>query len=231
LRNEVLAVLRPEDLDWLRPQLQPVTLVAGQVLYEVNAPIEHVYFLEEGIVSLTADSGSKGLVEVGLSGREDLVGVQALLSADAIHVHRSVVQIPGRALRMRTAAFRDAADNLSALRDRCLRSIQVNLAEVSQTACCNARHGLPARLARWLLMVRDRVDSDELMLTQEFLSYMLGVRRAGVSVVASSLQGMGLIRQGRGRVVVLDRGGLKNQACICYQVIQEARQRIIGSAR
>jgi CRP-like cAMP-binding protein len=229
LRNELLVALAPEDLERLRPHLRHATLVLNQVLYEPGAPVEEVYFVQDGIVSLTADTQDNGMVEVGMTGREGVVGAQVLLDSDAFSAHRTVVQVPGHAVRMRAAVFRDAVEHAPALRDRCLRHLQTAMIQTSQGAACNARHELPERLARWLSMMRDRLDTDELPLTQELLAEMLGVRRPGVSVVASALQTTGVIRQGRGRITVLDREGLRAEACACYGFIEGSRRRITGA--
>ncbi len=226
-RNELLRAIPPDELQLLRPHLMPVTLVLSQVLHEAEAPVEDIFFLETGLASLTAETHDRGLVEVGMTGREGFVGVTVLLSPEPISTHRAFIQIPGRAHRIRTEVFRELAETLPTLRDRCLRYIQVMLVQNSQIAACNARHDLPGRLARWLLMGRDRIDGDDLPMTQEFLSYMLGVRRAGISVVANALQAQGLIRQSRGRITILDRAGLENKACTCYRVIERHSARIM----
>jgi len=227
-RNELLRALPADDLDRLRPHLRPVTLVLSQILHEAEAPIDEVYFIEAGLASLTADTSDNGLVEVGMTGREGLVGVAVLLSPEPASIHRAFIQMPGRAFRVRATVFRELVEASPALRDRCLRYVQVLLVQNSQVAACNARHGLPERLARWMLMSWDRADSEELPMTQEFLSYMLGVRRAGVSTVANALQSQGLIRQARGRITLLDRAGLEARACTCYRLIERSRARIMG---
>lgn len=229
LSNELLCSLPPDELNRLRPYLSPVTLVLSQILHEVEAPVDEVYFLETGLISLTADTNDKGQVEVGMTGREGFVGLSVLLNPEPVSVHRALVQVPGRAHRLRAATFREVLEVSPALRDRCLRYVQVMLVQNSQVAACNARHSLPERLARWLLMSRDRIDGDELPMTQEFLSYMLGVRRAGISVVANALQSQGLIRQSRGRITLLDRAGLEKRACSCYGIIERSRARIMGA--
>lgn len=227
-RNELLRALPADELQALRPHLLPVTLVTSQVLHEAEAPIDEVFFLESGLAFLTADTRDHGLVEVGTTGRDGFVGLPALLSPEPVSVHRAFVQIPGRAHRLRAATLREMTETLPTLRDRCLRYVQVMLMQNSQIAACNARHELPGRLARWLLMSRDRIEGDDLPMTQEFLSTMLGVRRAGISVVANSLQGLGLIRQSRGRVTILDRAGLEEKACTCYRMVERNRARIMG---
>ena len=226
-RNKLLADLPAHDLEALRPHLRPVHLALNQVLHEVGVPIDHVYFVENGLVSLTADTGDNGLVEVGMTGRDGLVGTPVLLNAQALAVHRTVVQIPGNGWSVRSATLRDLVSRMPGLRDRCLRSLHFAMIQVSQSAACNARHELPERLARWLLMARDQVDSDVVPMTQEFLSFMLGVRRAGVSAVTNVLQDQGLIRQARGHVILLDRAGLEAEACSCYGLIAAARKQVM----
>ncbi len=230
LRNELLRALPAADLERIRPHLMPVTLVLSQVLHEFDAPTDETFFVESGLVSLTADTNDNGQVEVGMTGREGFVGLAALLSPTPISIHRAFVQVPGRANRIQNTVFRRLVDQSPALRDRCLRYVNVMLVQNSQIAACNARHGLPERLARWLLMSRDRIDFDDLPMTQEFLSYMLGVRRAGVSVVANALQAQGLIRQSRGRITLLDRAGLEAKACSCYGLLERSRARIMGKS-
>ena len=231
LRNELLAALPPEDVEHLRPHLRRAILVRNQVLYEQGGPTDEVYFIQEGVVSLTADTGDNGSVEVGMTGRDGLAGASALLDPDAVSSYRATVQVPGHAVRMQTAAFREAVERLPALRDRCLRYLQVTLIHASQGMACNTRHELPERLARWLLLAHDRLDSDDLPLKQEFLSQMLGVRRAGVSVVATALQSQGLIRQTRGCITVLDRAGLEEAACNCYRFIKDSSDRIMSRGK
>ena len=228
IRNELLSALPPEELERLRPHLQRVTWVIEQELHEAGAPMEYVYFPDSGLVSMIADTGDSGFVEVGMTGREGMVGVAALLNPEAIAVHRALVQIGGGALRIRSDALRGVIEQVPALRGRCLRYLQFLMVQTAQAAACNARHELSERLARWLLMVRDRADGDDVPMTQEFLSYMLGVRRAGVSVIASALQSQGLIQQPRGRMAILDRAGLEKEACSCYRLIEGSRRQIMG---
>lgn len=227
-RNEILGSLPAEVLEELCPHLMPATIVMSQVLHEVGASIDDVYFVNEGIVSLTANTRDNGQVEVGMTGREGLVGVSVLLNPKAIAYHRAFVQVPGSAFRMRSTVMRDMADRHPALRDACLRYQHQLMVTVSQAAACNARHELPERLARWLLTTHDRIDGDELPMTQEFMAFMLGVRRAGVSEAAQTLQDRRLIRQARGHIVVLDRAALEAEACTCYQQIEDCRKQIMG---
>jgi len=226
-RNAILAASSPEDIDAMRPHLHRVTLTSNQVLYEMDSPITDVFFVEEGVVSLAAAALNNGQVEVGLTGREGLVGAPVILNRQPYSVNRAFIQVPGAAYRMSAAVLRTVTDRSADLRDQCLRYIDFLLVQTAQVAACNARHNLPERLARWLLMVRDRIDSASLPMTQEFLSVMLGVRRSGVSVAASTLQAGGLIRVQRGHVLILDHDGLAAASCDCYRAIQSSRYRIL----
>jgi CRP-like cAMP-binding protein len=228
-RNEILAALSIKDAKAIRPHLDLVTLTSNQVLYEHDSSINDVFFVEEGVVSLAATAAlDNGRVEVGLTGREGLVGAPVMLNRKPYSVHRAFIQGPGAAYHMSSAALRTATERSVDLRDRCLRYIDFLLVQTAQVAACNAKHNLTERLARWLLMVRDRMDSDSLPMTQEFLSVMLGVRRSGVSVAANTLQAGGLIRLQRGHVLILDHEGLAAASCDCYRIIQSSRDRILG---
>ncbi len=231
IRNQLLAGLPPDELERLRPLLTRVTLVSEQVMHERGALIEEVFFMEYGLGSLTADTRDSGQVEVGLTGWEGMVGSSVLLNSQATAVHRAFIQIPGAAFRMRSADLRQQIEVCTAFRERCLRYVQMLMVQTSQSAACNARHELPERLARWLLLCHDRVEGDSLPLTQEFLSLMLGVRRAGVSVALSTLQAAGLVSQARGRIVVRDRAGLEGAACECYRVIRDSQELIFGGSK
>jgi CRP-like cAMP-binding protein len=230
-RNEILTALPPADLEPLRPQLSRVTLVSGQLLHERGSIIDDVFFMEEGVASLTADTMDNGAVEVGLIGWEGLVGVSVLLDPKAVAINRAFIQVPGAGFRMRAAVLREAVERSPSVRDCCLRYVHFTMMQTAQWAACNARHALVERLARWLLLTHDRVDGDYLPLTQEFLSLMLGVRRAGVSVAANTLQAAGLIEQARGRIKILDRAGLEAAACDCYGIIRRGREQILGSSK
>jgi CRP-like cAMP-binding protein len=169
-RNGILAALPITDIESLRPHLDHMTLVSGQVLHKSSRLITDVFFVDEGIVSLAVNTYDNGRTEVGLTGREGLVGASAVLNSEPYSGYRSFTQVPGGAYRMSTAAFRSAIDRSATLRDHCLRYVETLMVQSSQVAACNARHNLPERLARWLLMVRERIDSDNLPMTQELLS-------------------------------------------------------------
>ena len=227
-RNGLLAGLPHDEIDVLAPQLRPVSLVPQQVLHERGNPVEDVYFIETGVVSLTANTGDVVLVGVGMTGREGLVGTSAVLTEQALPIHCGLVQQPGTAHRISAAVLRAATESLPQFHRRCFCHVQVTMMQTAQTAACNARHELPQRLARWLLMSHDRAESDELPMTQEYLSYMLGVRRAGVSSVTNTLQGDGIIRQSRGKLTILDRARMEAQACSCYRLVEDSRLHLLS---
>lgn len=199
--------------------LEPVELRFGQVLHTPGRAPSHVYFPDGSLVSLIAAAGGSQL-EVGLVGKEGMVGVALALGQAASPV-RALVQGAGSAMRMSARRFSRELGRDRELKRAIDRCIHVALATAMQIAACNNRHLLPARLARWLLMVRDRVGRDEFRMTQEFLAVMLGVRRAGVSVAAAALQRRRLIRYTRGTVTIVDARGLRAAACGCYAVIRK----------
>ena len=195
--------------------------VNGQGPHEAGERIEHVFFVEQGFASMVAyaDDGGNG-VEVGLIGREGMVGYPFLLDPEAASYNRAMVQMPGSALRMSASTLRDNLDALLVLRRLLFQALEVSMAQVAQTAACNSWHSLSQRLARWLLLAHDRVDGDELALTQEFLGIMLAVRRAGVTNAIGSLQAAAVIDQRRGRITICDRPDLEAAACSCYGRVQ-----------
>ena len=220
-RNRLLASLPPEDLDRLRPRLEMVKLVPRKTLHAPNALITAAYFPETGFVSRLAPMDDGDCAEVGLIGPEGMTGLAVLLGGD-YDGFELLVQGPGTALRLDAAAFREALDNIPSLRAVLLRYALAHFEQVARTAACNGRHLLDQRLARWLLMTHDRSEGDEFPMTHEFMSMMLGVRRAGVSLTAGTLQKAGLIRYERGRIEITDRPGLEAATCECYGIARRA---------
>ena len=219
--NHLLASLPRQSYRNLLPHLDPVTLVFGDVLYETGARIREVYFPGKSVVSLlTVVDGHKAL-EVGLVGREGMVGLPLALGMETSPV-RALVQGGGRAMQMSAAHFRTAFDGSPPLQRRLGRYTHELMAQITLTAACNRFHRVEARLARWLLMTRDRVGSGEFRLTHEFLSHMLGVRRVGVTQAASALHRRGLIEYGRGNIRILNHAGLEAAACTCYRRVRRA---------
>ncbi len=216
-RNELLSALPLAELERLRPLLTRVRWVSGQSLHEAGERIDQVFFVEEGFVSMVTEAdGDDTGTEVGLIGREGMVGLPVLLGPRPVSFDQAVVQMPGAAQRMTAGALREGMDALPVLRQLLLRALEAFMAQVSQTAACNSQHSLVQRLARWLLMAHDRIDGDELSLTQDVLSDMLAVRRSGVTVALQSLRIAGVISQRRSRILICDRPGLEAAACGCH---------------
>jgi CRP-like cAMP-binding protein len=195
-----------------------VKLTFGQVLYEPGRTIRHVYFPLDCLVSLLTAVDRKRTLEVGLVGNEGMAGMPFILGAGVSGV-RALVQGAGGALRMASAPFRREFDRTPALQQALYRYTYALMAQISQTAACNRFHDAEQRLARWLLMTRDRVGTDEFALTQQFLAHMLGLRRAGVTDAASVLKKRGLIHYNRGKLRILDAPRLARASCSCYQIV------------
>lgn len=220
LENSLLAALSRSDRGRLIAGLEPVTLKFGDVLYEPGEKIRHVYFPRNALVSLLVLADGHLALEVGLIGREGMVGVPLVLGAGVSSV-RALVQGGGTALRMTSARFRRELDHGGSLRRELNRYIHALMAQISQSAACNRFHVVERRLARWLLMTHDRIKSDRFRMTQEFLAHMLGVRRVGVTRAAQTLQKRKLVRYSRGVITVLNRAGLESAACRCYDVVRD----------
>jgi CRP-like cAMP-binding protein len=217
--NRLLAALEPSDLALLLPHFRVRALEQGAVLQEPDAPVEHAYFPLNGVVSLVWVMHSGATTETLCVGREGAVGVFAV-PGPWRSCTRAVVQLPGTALAIPTAQF-TAVSRRERIRELVLRYKEGLLAQAQQTAACNALHSLDARLARWLLQICDRVDGGVLLVTQETLSQMLGVRRTSVTLVAHNLQEKGFIRYRRGRIEIRNRAHLEAEACECYRTIRD----------
>jgi CRP-like cAMP-binding protein len=218
--NSLLAALPRKAYRALLPGLAPVTLVFGDVLYEPGAQIPDVYFPDKSIVSLLTIVDGHAALEVGLVGREGMVGIPLALGV-AVSPVRALVQGAGGALQMSAGRFRKAFGDSPALQGALHRYAHALMAQITQTAACNRFHRVDARLARWLLMTRDRACSGEFHLTHEFLAHMLGVRRVGVTEAASALQKRGLIDYSRGNIRILDHAGLEAASCSCYRLASD----------
>jgi CRP-like cAMP-binding protein len=222
--NRVLAGISSKDYGGL-DQLEPVQLRFGQILYEAGGRIGHVYFPIDSLISLLTAVDKRRTLEVGMVGNEGMTGMPFILGMGVSGV-RALVQGGGHALRMPAAPFRIEFDRNEPLRQALFRYTYALMAQISQTAACNRFHEAEARLARWLLMTRERVGSDEFRLTHEFLAHMLGLRREGVTEAATALKRRGLIDYRRGKIQILDAKVLKASACSCYQVIRTVYERI-----
>ena len=217
--NRILASLPAEEYARLAQRLEPVSLALSQVLFRPGDDIRYVHFPTTSIVSLLTELEDGGGMEVGLVGRDGIVGVSVILGGRETKV--ATVQAAGEALRMEAGAVREEFERGGELQSLLLRYTHALMAQISQSAVCNVRHGIDGRLARWLLMYHDRLDRDEFELTHEFMSAMLGVRRAGVSAAAGSLQKRSLIEYGRGHIRIADREALEEFACECYPIVKE----------
>ena len=227
VRNLLLAALPPGDLVRLRPRLQRVELPFDHNFFPTGGAVDSLLFLESGMASMLATLEGGEQVEVGVIGREGAVGLP-LVFGDTRSLVEAKVQQEGFALRIEAAALPAAMEESAALRGLLLRYALAFYAQVTMTAACNARHPIEQRIARWLLIARDRADADEFPMTHEFLSLMLGVRRPGVSLAASVLQKAGLIRYVRGRMAVTDRPGLEAASCECYHTVRREFVRLLG---
>ena len=218
--NSLLAALPRADYQLLLSRLEPITLTFGEVLYHHGEPIQHVYFPTDSLVSLLALAEGHQALEVGLVGREGMLGIPLALGVCNSPM-RALVQGSGAALRMTTAHFRKEFRHNAPLQREVLRYTYELMVQMTQTAACNRFHRVEARLARWLLMTRDRVQSNQFHLTQDLLGNMLGVRRVGVTKAASALRLRHLINYNRGEISILDGPGLEATACQCYQIVKD----------
>jgi CRP-like cAMP-binding protein len=225
--NRLLAAMSAADKAWLRPHLEYRELAIRHSFEEPNRPIKYVYFIESGFASLVAASAPAREVEVGLIGREGVTGLPVLLGGDR-SPHACYVQLAGSGHRIGARILTDGMEARPGLRKILLKFAQTFMTQTAQTALANGRARIEARLARWILMGHDRIDGDYLALTHEFLSIMLGVRRAGVTVAIRSLEKRGLIRGNRARIVIVDRAGLEQVAGRTYGVPEAEYRRLIG---
>lgn len=226
-KNLFLASLPPRDLALLRPTLQLIELSQGDMLSEAGQRVSDVVFIESGMVSLVATMRNGSSIEVATLGRESIVGVLSAIG-DHRSSARAIVQITGFAWKIRASDFRAAVDKSPTLRNLVLLSSELTTAQLQQIAACNALHSVEARLCRWILQVRDRIDGDVIALTQDFLAQMLAVRRPTVTLIAQKLQTAGLIRYRRGRIVITDREGLERLACECAGEIRSKTRQVLA---
>jgi len=225
--NRLLGLLPGRDYKRLRPHLKHVSLAYRQSLYRAHKPVEYVYFIESGVGSLVNTMANGDASEVGTIGNEGVVGLPLLLGDD--RAPTSVyIQVPGAGLRMEAARFNRELEKSASMRAVMHLYVHAFFNQVAQSAACNQFHSLEQRCCRWLLMTHDRMQSDEFLLTQEFLAMMLGVQRTGVSFAAGVLQRAGLIVYTRGKVTMLDRAGLLHRACECYEISKREFDRLLG---
>ncbi len=227
--NRLLAVLPGEVYDKLTPYLEEVWLERGTILHHPGEPIENLYFPLDCLLSITITMKDGSTAEAGMVGNREVCGINAIMGARETTQTEYIVQIAGSAIKVPARPLLEEFDRSKKLRDVLLSSTQALIAQISQTTACNSLHVLEQRLARWLLEAQDRIDSDDLKLTQEFISHMLGVRRAGVTQAAQKLQDRDLIEYNRGRVKVLDQQGLEATSCECFMTLREEYDRLLGT--
>jgi CRP-like cAMP-binding protein len=225
-RNQLLAAL--PDADWARwePHLELIELPLGKVLYESGAPQRHVYFPTSAIVSLLYVLEDGASAEIAVVGLEGVVGISLFMGGGSTP-SRAVVQSAGQGFRLSAQVMKEEFNRSGPVMHLMLRYTQALITQMSQTAVCNRHHSLDKQLCRWLLLSLDRLRGSELVMTQELIANMLGVRREGVTEAALKLQRAGLIRYARGHISVLDRAGLEDRTCECYSVVKKEYDRLL----
>ena len=229
-RNHLLAALPPQEWSRWAPLLELVDMPLGEVLYESGVALNHVYFPITAIVSLLYVMENGASAEIAVVGNEGIVGVSLFMGGESTP-SRAVVQSAGLGCRLKAALMKTEFDKAGAVLHLLLRYTQALITQMAQTAVCNRHHSLDQQLCRWLLLSLDRLSGDELLMTQELIANMLGVRREGVTESAMKLQNAGLIRYARGRISVLDRTGLEKRTCECYAVVKKEYERLLPEKR
>jgi CRP-like cAMP-binding protein len=227
-KNRLLAMLPRDAYAAIEPYFERMSLAAGAVLHRSSAPIDDLYFPLDALISVTITMRDGRTSETGIAGCREVVGINAFMGGRETTQTDYVVQAAGDVVRMPAAPFLELFNSHKGVRDLLLKFTQAMIAQVTQNAACNGLHQLEQRYARWLLEVHDRVGSDELRTTQEFISQMLGVRRAGVTEASCRFEDRGIIRQRHGRTRILDRAKLESSACECYVVLLQEYDRLLG---
>jgi len=227
VENRLLAALPRDEYERLLPSLQQVSFSLGEVVYEFGGHLDYVFFPTTSIISLlyTMENGSSA--EMGLTGNDGVVGIALFMGGETMP-NRAVVQSAGSAIRMKAKLLQDEFALGGKFQRLLLRYTQGLITQISQTAVCNRLHSVEQQLCRWLLLSHDRLKSDELIMTQELIADMLGVRREGVTVAAGHLQDAGAISYVRGHITILDRQKLEETVCECYQVVKDEFLRLLG---
>jgi CRP-like cAMP-binding protein len=225
-QNHLLAALPSSVREQWAPQLESVQLPLGEVLYESGGTLSHVYFPTTAIVSLLYVMEDGASAEIAVVGNEGIVGISLFMGGESTP-SRAVVQSAGRGLRLKARVLKDEFNRAGPVLHLLLRYTQALITQMAQTAACNRHHSLDQQLCRWLLLSLDRLQGDELVMTQELIANMLGVRREGVTEGALKLQNAGLIRYARGRITVLNRAGIEKRTCECYAVVKREYDRLL----
>jgi CRP-like cAMP-binding protein len=218
-RNRLLLALPPRDLKRLMPELEHIRCQREQILIDADASLDHIFFPDSGVVSVVAVYSDGSIIEMATIGREGCTGVQAVFGVKTSSA-RFLVQVPGRAIKMSRAAFMRAMRSMPSFERIASAYVQAFLEQVMVSVACNGAHSLRQRLARWLLMMRDRSDEDTLHVSQKLLAEMLGVERPSITNVVRELHRANLVERGRQEITILDRGGLMDVSCECYQLVR-----------
>jgi len=227
VQNHLLAGVSDEELTRLLPSLQTIDLHLGEVLYESGEKMDYVYFPTTAIISLLYIMENGSTAEIGVVGNDGLVGIAIFMGGDTTP-NRAVVQSAGKAFKMQAKEMKEEFTRGGRFHSLCLRYTQALITQISQTAVCNRLHSIDQQLCRWLLLSYDRLPTSRLIMTQELISNMLGVRREGITHAAKRLQKAGYISYVRGDMTILDRKGLEASVCECYQVVRTEYDRLLG---
>jgi len=227
LKNRLLAALPSEEYERLLPHLKHVSLPLREILCQTGDRMKYAWFPLSGMISMLSGVSDGANVEVGVIGNEGMLGLPIFLGS-GIAPNQAIVQVADGAMRMKADILRAEFKRAGPLQVLLLRYTQAFFTQVSQSAACNRLHALDQRLCRWLLVVHDRMESDHFLLTHEFISHMLGMRRSGVSEAASTLQNAGLIHYSHGKIHILNREGLESASCECYQIVKEMSARLLA---
>jgi CRP-like cAMP-binding protein len=227
IKNRILAALPREEYERLVPHLQEVSLAIGTILYDFDDAISHVYFPNNDTIgSLLSTTERDTAIEIGVTGSEGVLGFSILMGVETTP-HRVLIQIPGTALKIKSGVIRREFRQGGRLHDLVLKYVHALFTQASQTAVCNRLHPVEARLARWLLAVRERVEADQFPITHDFMARMLGANRATVSLTAATIQQAGYIRYTRGKLTILDVEGLEDVSCECYRIVKKRYEDIL----
>jgi CRP-like cAMP-binding protein len=226
IKNRLLAALPHAELQRWLSQLEPVDLPLGEVLYESGTTLSHVYFPTTAIISLLYVMENGASAEIAVVGKEGIVGISLFMGGESTS-SRAVVQSAGKGFRLKAQLMKQEFDRAGPVLHLLLRYTQALITQMSQTAVCNRHHSLDQQLCRWLLLSLDRLEGNQLLMTQELIANMLGVRREGVTEGALKLQHAGLIQYARGHITVLDRAALEGRSCECYAVVKKEYDRLL----
>ena len=227
LKNHLLAGISKEELGRLLPNLRPVSLPLGEVLYESGELLDYVYFPTTAIISLLYIMENGSSAEIGVVGNDGMVGIAIFMGGNTTP-NRALVQSAGKAFKMKAGLMKDEFTRGGRFHNICLRYTQALITQISQTAVCNRLHSVDQQLCRWLLLSHDRLPSNRIVMTQDLIANMLGVRREGITHAARRLQKDGYIRYVRGDMTILNRKGLEASVCECYQVVRTEYDRLLG---